>query len=524
MLPGVGSKLWGKQMASDHATIVNSLLQGPDVRWTKYDVYPSIHYLRPLGSPTFVTYSFDSAPPTGTPVATPGFRSLNDAERQNVRAAANLWDQASGLVLREVSAGQGDIQVGAYNFAGTGNSGSSGYAYYPGPSFAGDIWFNTANDATNAVTVFLALHEFGHALGLKHPFDPGRTGVLLPREEDSTANTVMSYTGIGTPALGAYDVAAIQYLYGPNVGVEALYPAGYTAEGYLAANPDLLRGFGPNIGAANEHYLMAGMREGRSITFDALRYLAGNPDLLTAFGLDQRAATQHYVYSGAVEGRSATSFDPMLYLASHRDLAVALGTNTTAATQHYLQNGRAEGRGVTFDKYLYMAANRDVLGAFLFNPDGATRHYIEHGAAEGRPTTGGFDAQSYLRANADLAAAFGSDETAATRHYVQYGVREGRPTFVIPTMTVPPVVARIGVEEPAFPSITGMQGALATPGTDQGAAGLVREVLPGLREADAAMDTRSRPEEARLMLAGTAETGFFGADRSFTAPAFHGPS
>ena len=57
------------------------------------------------------------------------------------------------------------------------------------------------------------LHEIGHALGLKHPFEGS---VTLPGAQDNTAFTLMSYTDSGGPysSYNAYDIAALMWLYG----------------------------------------------------------------------------------------------------------------------------------------------------------------------------------------------------------------------------------------------------------------------------------------------------------------------
>ncbi|MFP5514825.1 MAG: matrixin family metalloprotease [Alphaproteobacteria bacterium] len=421
-------------MALDSSTIINSLILGPNVRWTYYyDVPQRIQYVKPLGTPTLVTYSFSNALqplPTGRSAADyPGFRPLSDAEKSTVRQAAAIWDAASGIVLREVAAGQGDIQIGIHSFSPA----TSGYANAPGSGLGGDIFFNEANKATpgeSDVTLDLALHELGHALGLKHPFDAGLTGVTLPSGEDKKSNTVMSYTpdGPSPTAVGSYDVAATQYLYGPNVPVQALFPAGYTSAGYLASNADLLAAFGPNEAAADDHYLLNGMREGRTANFDGLRYLAGYSDLAAAFGTDEAAAARHYINSGRFEGRSTTSFRPLSYIASYSDLEAAFGTDTRAAEMHYLTSGRYEGRSVTFNAYAYMASNLDVVAALGSDPEAAAKHYLQFGRAEGRPTSS-FNAQTYMQLNPDVAAAFNNDPTLATQHYVEYGWREGRRTI-----------------------------------------------------------------------------------------------
>ncbi|MBI3230064.1 MAG: DUF4214 domain-containing protein, partial [Burkholderiales bacterium] len=57
------------------------------------------------------------------------------------------------------------------------------------------------------------LHEIGHAMGLKHPFEDG---VTLPTNEDNSANSIMSYTASGAPrgSYAPYDIAALKWLYG----------------------------------------------------------------------------------------------------------------------------------------------------------------------------------------------------------------------------------------------------------------------------------------------------------------------
>ncbi|MFI3123467.1 MAG: M10 family metallopeptidase C-terminal domain-containing protein, partial [Methylococcales bacterium] len=57
------------------------------------------------------------------------------------------------------------------------------------------------------------LHEIGHALGLKHPFEiPNK----LAKDLDNTNNTVMSYTYKGDykTEFQSYDLAALQWIYG----------------------------------------------------------------------------------------------------------------------------------------------------------------------------------------------------------------------------------------------------------------------------------------------------------------------
>ncbi|GAB3458933.1 hypothetical protein GCM10027321_15500 [Massilia terrae] len=57
------------------------------------------------------------------------------------------------------------------------------------------------------------LHELGHAMGLKHPFEGS---ITLPTAQDNTSNTLMSYASVGGPyqTYSQYDIAALNWLYG----------------------------------------------------------------------------------------------------------------------------------------------------------------------------------------------------------------------------------------------------------------------------------------------------------------------
>jgi serralysin len=100
------------------------------------------------------------------------------------------------------------------------------------------------------------LHEIGHALGLKHPFEGD---IRLPGGSDSTANTVMSYTDNGGPysTFRPYDLAALNWLYGGDglggkLGINSLadgrYLTGSASADTLttASGDDILIGLGGN--------------------------------------------------------------------------------------------------------------------------------------------------------------------------------------------------------------------------------------------------------------------------------------
>jgi serralysin len=89
-------------------------------------------------------------------------------------------------------------------------------------SYSADAWIyldnvqwvgENTNPAPGGDGYQTLLHELGHALGLKHPFEGG---VTLPDNRDNTDYTLMSYDRVGAPddEFAPYDVATLMWLYG----------------------------------------------------------------------------------------------------------------------------------------------------------------------------------------------------------------------------------------------------------------------------------------------------------------------
>jgi len=164
--------------------------------------------------------------------------------------ALNAWANIANIKLTKVI--ESDTNVGDIRFAFTSASDTTstgetawGWANYPNsywPS-AGDIWVSTASSSSQdddwsigSFNFYSLIHEIGHALGLKHPFEDTPR---LSSNLDSQLYTVMSYTDApkslfvkvtsnpdGSASYSSFnvapetpmllDIAIMQYLYGAN--------------------------------------------------------------------------------------------------------------------------------------------------------------------------------------------------------------------------------------------------------------------------------------------------------------------
>jgi flagellin-like hook-associated protein FlgL len=190
------------------------------------------------------------------------------SQASNLDLAFAQWSGASGISFDKVdetsSSNVGEIRVAYSTQMGTTTFGgqAAAFAFYPTTSaIAGDAWFgapsviaNNASFAPGGYGFVTAVHEFGHAIGISHPFVEGNgsassaTGTTLPSSTDNRRHTIMSYNqlkaydrdryvasvsvssgGSGYSAswsygqvqpttIGVYDVAIAEYLYGAGSG------------------------------------------------------------------------------------------------------------------------------------------------------------------------------------------------------------------------------------------------------------------------------------------------------------------
>jgi hypothetical protein len=189
------------------------------------DTGPDWNYLTPAGNTLYYTFSITSGNETGQT----GQEGFTLAQQVATRSAFDYISKLTGIQFVEaVNGTDAQIHLCNVNLQGSNVTGlcswHSSYTYSGAQlaSYDADAyvyldnveWF-TQNRNLNpgGYGYETLLHELGHALGLKHPFDDS---IHLPASQDNTSNTLMSYTDAGGPhaSYSPYDVAALNWLYG----------------------------------------------------------------------------------------------------------------------------------------------------------------------------------------------------------------------------------------------------------------------------------------------------------------------
>lgn len=180
-----------------------------------------------LGSAKTFYFAFPSAIPSYSPSRdATGFLAFNASQIESTRSTLAYIQTLIDVRFVESTTA---ARANTLTFASNDQSSSAGYAIYPDDSLRGSDVFidNSARYSTftpGTYGALLLIHEIGHAIGLKHPFDEKDADgdvddpPYLQGTEDSTEWTVMTYNDLTDHyqlAFRPLDIAALQYLYGP---------------------------------------------------------------------------------------------------------------------------------------------------------------------------------------------------------------------------------------------------------------------------------------------------------------------
>jgi hypothetical protein len=229
--------------SSSYAAVSLSGIQAVDALIAGYKWGDSvISYSFPTSSSFWSTSTSTGYGPSsgdGEPWST-RFDFLKPAEAARFRDALTAWGRVANIQFTETADNAsvvGEIRV-AYSWIPT-TSKSEAWAYLPdGSAIGGDIWINTDSHSyhssfnAGSYAFLTLLHEAGHALGLKHPFEAESANTaVLDATHDALSYTLMSYSAIPgnqsaslsfyptTPMV--YDIQAIQAVYGKNLAFNA---------------------------------------------------------------------------------------------------------------------------------------------------------------------------------------------------------------------------------------------------------------------------------------------------------------
>ncbi|HEX8615531.1 MAG TPA: Ig-like domain-containing protein [Telluria sp.] len=189
------------------------------------DSGPDWNFLTPAGNTILYTFSVAS----GNEATQSGQTAFSASQQTGARAAFATLAALTGIIFTETASGAAaDVHLASINIAGTNTSGlcswSSSYSYsgstlnsYDAQAYVylDNVEFaaSNANLAPGTDGYQTLLHEMGHMMGLKHPFEGSPN---LAPGDDNTANTLLSYTNVGGPYanFSPYDIAALKWLYG----------------------------------------------------------------------------------------------------------------------------------------------------------------------------------------------------------------------------------------------------------------------------------------------------------------------
>ena len=155
---------------------INSLLAGPKCGWNQHS-----------GESATLHYNFDS--------------SMSATYRALAQKALAAWSAVANLTFIE-DTGNHHFYDSSISFREAPLSGKGGDAGIP---FGGNTHIGVTINSIGGNDEQVFLHEIGHALGLKHPFDGP---IMLPKNECNTNFSVMAYANgnLGPITPMAFDI------------------------------------------------------------------------------------------------------------------------------------------------------------------------------------------------------------------------------------------------------------------------------------------------------------------------------
>ncbi|GGX79755.1 matrixin [Massilia dura] len=234
---------------------------------------PNWNYVTPGTNTLYYSFSVAGNLETGSTSLLSAPQAFTASQAAFTRGAMSYIAKLTGIKFVETAdAGLAQVHFANANLAGSGTTGldsnrigysyngsnvvtkfvASSYVYLDNAEWAG----MNANLAPGTQGYETLLHELGHMLGLKHPFEGA---IKLPTVDNNTSHTLMSYTHTGGnhSTFSENDIAALKWLYGGdglagNLGVNSTtggrWLAGTAAANTLtggAAN-DIIEGNGGN--------------------------------------------------------------------------------------------------------------------------------------------------------------------------------------------------------------------------------------------------------------------------------------
>ena len=351
-------------------------------------------------TPAVITYSFDTkAQPylddyDFSSQAIGSWKPFSNTEQQTAIEAMRQISAVSGVKFIEVAAGTGDIRFGKLNFNYTDEANAAAFAYYPSrvltktftydAPIASDVFVNTSQTAG----LHLLLHEIGHAIGLKHPFDGSNNRPTLADDLDDTSHTVMSYTGSWGSKLGHLDVDALRHIYGGSKSPEG------TLESYSYKSGVVSQTWGSDsnyiAGTAKKDSIKAGGGNDIVSGFDGNDRLAGgsgNDKLFGGAGDDtlDPGSGNDFIFGGSQEWEVNQGTDTIDYGTSTKSVRVRLeGEEVSGKIVH------ATGSSIGTDRIYSVENVRGGSGAdniagdaaknVLYGNDGEDKLYGRDGA------------------------------------------------------------------------------------------------------------------------------------------------